>query len=107
MYKRQGLDSLKEEAIVAASDLMPSETVQMDKTKVLAFVTEQGSKSSHSAILARTMGIPAVVGLCDAFTHLKDGVTTIVDGTSGDVIVEPDENTLKDVYKRQIMRKSI
>ena len=95
-----GLDSLKEEAIVAASDLMPSETVQMDKTKVLAFVTEQGSKSSHSAILARTMGIPAVVGLCDAFTHLKDGVTTIVDGTSGDVIVEPDENTLKE-YKEK------
>lgn len=90
-----GLDSLKEEAIVAASDLMPSETVQMDKSKVLAFITEQGSKSSHSAILARTMGIPAVVGLCDAFSGLRDGVLTIVDGGAGDVIVEPDEATLK------------
>lgn len=90
-----GLDSLKEEAIVAASDLMPSETVQMDKSKVLAFITEQGSKSSHSAILARTMGIPAVVGLCDAFSDLRDGVLTIVDGGAGDVIVEPDEATLK------------
>ena len=90
-----GLDNLKEEAIVAAADLMPSETVQMDKSKVLAFVTEQGSKSSHSAILARTMGIPAVVGLCDAFSGLRDGAMAIVDGGTGDVILEPDAATLK------------
>lgn len=96
-----GLDSLKEEAIVAASDLMPSETVQMDKSKVLAFVTEQGSKSSHSAILARTMSIPAVVGLCDAFSSLKDGAMTIVDGSAGDVIIEPDEATLKEYEQKR------
>lgn len=90
-----GLDSLKSEAIVAASDLMPSETVQMDKSMVLAFVTEQGSKSSHSAILARTMGIPAVVGLRDSFAALQNGVVTIVDGSEGTIVIDPDEATLK------------
>lgn len=90
-----GLDSLKSEAIVAASDLMPSETVQMDKSMVLAFVTEQGSKSSHSAILARTMGIPAVVGLRDSFAALQNGVVAIVDGSEGTIVIDPDEATLR------------
>lgn len=95
-----GLDSLESEAIVAASDLMPSETVQMDKSMVLAFVTEQGSKSSHSAILARTMGIPAVVGLRDSFAALQNGVVTIVDGSEGMIVIDPDEATLK-VYEQK------
>lgn len=95
-----GLDSLESEAIVAASDLMPSETVQMDKSMVLAFVTEQGSKSSHSAILARTMGIPAVVGLRDSFAALQNGVVTIVDGSEGTIVIDPDEATLK-VYEQK------
>jgi len=96
-----GLDSLNTPSIVGAVDLMPSETVQMDKNMVLAFVTREGSKSSHSAILARTMGIPAVVGLADGYRELTDGVSIIVDGAAGDIILEPDEQTLTEYQKKQ------
>lgn len=96
-----GLDSLITASIVGAVDLMPSETVQMDKNMVLAFVTREGSKSSHSAILARTMGIPAVVGLADGYRELTDGVSIIVDGAAGDIILEPDTQTLAEYRKKQ------
>jgi phosphoenolpyruvate-protein phosphotransferase (PTS system enzyme I) len=97
-----GLDCLKEQVIVGAADLMPSETVQMDPAKVLAFVTREGSKSSHSAILARTMGIAAVVGLADGFSRMADGALTIVDGEAGEVLIEPDDETLEKFKKKQI-----
>jgi phosphotransferase system enzyme I (PtsI) len=87
--------------ILGTADIMPSETVQMKPEKVLAFVTQEGSKNSHSAILARTMGIPAVVGLVGRFSELSDGVMTIVDGTSGEVILEPDQNTLEEYRMKQ------
>jgi phosphoenolpyruvate-protein phosphotransferase len=96
-----GLDCLTDRSIVGAVDLMPSETVQMDKNLVLAFVTREGSKSSHSAILARTMGIPAVVGLAGGYGELTNGATIIVDGAAGDVILEPDEQTLEEYRKKQ------
>lgn len=87
--------------IVGTADMMPSETVQMKPEKVLAFVTQDGSKNSHSAILARTMGIPAVVGLVGRFSELADGAMTIVDGTSGEVILEPDKNTIAEYRIKQ------
>lgn len=87
--------------IVGTADIMPSETVQMKPEKVLAFVTQDGSKNSHSAILARTMGIPAVVGLVGRFSELADGAMTIVDGTSGEVILEPDKNTIAEYRMKQ------
>ncbi len=96
-----GLDNLEGSTIVAAADLMPSETVQMDPAKVLAFITQEGSKSSHSAILARTMGIPAVVGLAGGFAELTDKVQVIVDGTQGEVLIEPDEKDLAEYRKKQ------
>jgi phosphoenolpyruvate-protein phosphotransferase (PTS system enzyme I) len=96
-----GLESLKERTIVGAADLMPSETVQMDQDLVLAFVTRDGSKSSHSAILARTMGIPAVVGLADGYSELVDGALTIVDGLTGEVILDPDAGTIEEFRKKQ------
>jgi phosphotransferase system enzyme I (PtsI) len=86
--------SLAHKAVIAAVDLMPSETVQMDPTKVLAIVTQKGSKSSHSAILARTMGIPSVVGLKEEFAALREGMDVIVDGFTGQVILEPDEQSV-------------
>ncbi len=79
--------------ILAADDLAPSETIQLDKTKILAFVTEGGSGSSHTAILARTMGIPAIAGLGDQIKPEFEGKTAIVDGSTGEVFVEPDEET--------------
>ena len=85
-----------EKLIICADDLAPSETVALDKEKVLAFVTAHGSSNSHTAILARNMNIPAVIGLGAEFlTEIKDGENAIVDGFSGRVIIDPDNETLE------------
>lgn len=96
-----GLDSIDTPSIIGAVDLMPSETVQMDKEMALAFVTKEGSKSSHSAILARTMDIPAVVGLSDKFSKLTNNANIIVDGTLGEIIIEPDEKILAEYQQKK------
>ena len=82
-----------EPVIVVAEDLAPSETVQMDKSKVLAFVTRKGSSNSHTAILARTMNIPALINI--EYDESMDGKMAVVDGKSGNLIVGPDAETLK------------
>ena len=81
--------------IIVADDLTPSETVQLDKDKVLAFVTVHGSANSHTAILARMMNIPAVVGVNIPLDSSVNGKIGIVDGSKGQVIVEPDQETEK------------
>lgn len=88
--------------IVCADDLAPSETVALDKDKVLAFVTAYGSANSHTAILARNMNIPAVIGIGEEFLNeLEDGVQLIVDGHTGTVIIDPDESTVQQYTKKQ------
>ena len=82
-----------EPVIIVADDLAPSETVQMDKSKVLSFVTVHGSLNSHTAILARTMGIPALVATDIAEADALDGRYAVVDGAAGKLYVEPDEET--------------
>ena len=82
-----------EPVIIVADDLAPSETVQMDKSKVLSFVTVHGSLNSHTAILARTMGIPALVATDIAEADALDGKYAVVDGAAGKLYVEPDEET--------------
>ena len=95
-------DTLPENSIVCADDLTPSETVGLDKTKVLAFVTASGSISSHTAILARSRSIPAVVQIGEDFLKaIKTGVRLIVDGATGEVILEPDEETLHGMQRKQ------
>jgi phosphotransferase system enzyme I (PtsI) len=92
---------LTEPSIILAEDLAPSETVQLDKEKVLAFVTVRGSTNSHTAILARMMSIPALV---NTKIDLEDGLTgkiAIVNGNTGEFIVEPDEQLLAEVKKVQ------
>lgn len=84
-----------EPSVLAAEELTPSETMQFDKSKILALITRGGSSISHVAILARTMGIPSVVALKNGYDDLEDGMFAIVDGTSGKVILEPDESTKK------------
>ena len=79
--------------ILAADDLAPSETVQLDKSKILGFVTSGGSGSSHTAILARTMGIPAIIGVGDQLKPEYEGREVIVDGGTGNVVLDPDEPT--------------
>lgn len=85
---------MPEDALVFAEDLAPSETVQLDKDKVLAFVTIQGSVNSHTAILARTMEIPALIGTDFKLDDLENGVLAVVDGMEGKVYVDPDQTTL-------------
>ena len=88
--------------IVCADDLAPSETVSLDKDKVLAFVTAFGSANSHTAILARNMNIPAVISIGEEFLNeLEDGVQLIVDGHTGTVITDPDEVTVQQYTKKQ------
>ncbi|MDD6763381.1 MAG: phosphoenolpyruvate--protein phosphotransferase [Clostridiales bacterium] len=95
--------SCNEKVIICADDLAPSETVSLDKDSVLAFVTAHGSSNSHTAILARNMNIPAVIGAGDEFlSQIKDGDIAIVDGFTGEIIVNPDEETLKKAEKKQI-----
>ena len=79
--------------ILAADDLAPSETVQLDKSKILGFITSGGSGSSHTAILARTMGIPAIIGVGDQLKPEFEGREVIVDGGTGNVVIDPDEPT--------------
>ena len=79
--------------ILAADDLAPSETVQLDKSKILGFITEGGSGSSHTAILARTMGIPAIIGMGDQLKPEFEGREVIVDGSTGNVVIDADEQT--------------
>lgn len=87
--------SSDEKIIICADDLAPSETASLDKEKVLAFVTAQGSSNSHTAILARNMNIPAIIGVGDTFLeNIKDGDTAVADGFTGKFIVNPDEKTL-------------
>lgn len=93
--------SIKEPVIIVADDLAPSETVQLDKGKVLSFVTVHGSLNSHTAILARTMGIPALVGTELPLDETIDGKLGIVDGTGGLFYVEPDEETYARLQKAQ------
>ena len=90
-----------EPAIIVADDLAPSETVQMDKDKVLSFVTVHGSLNSHTAILARTMAIPALVGTPLPLDESVDGKLGIVDGSEGTIYVDPDEETLAAMQKRR------
>ncbi|NLZ54826.1 MAG: phosphoenolpyruvate--protein phosphotransferase, partial [Thermoanaerobacteraceae bacterium] len=88
--------TLSEKVIIIARDLTPSDTAQMDKDKVLAFATDMGGRTSHTAIMARSLEIPAVVGLVDATVRVRDGDNVIVDGNKGIVYINPDESILKE-----------
>lgn len=94
--------SLNDKMIICADDLAPSETVSLDKDKVLAFVTAHGSSNSHTAILARNMNIPAVIGVGEEFlAALNEGDDAVVDGFTGEVFVNPDGETRARLLKKQ------
>lgn len=94
--KAMGLNIESTNTIVVAYDLTPSDTAQLDRSKVVAFLTDIGGRTSHSAIMARTLEIPAIVGLNDITSSVKDGDFIIVDGVEGNVILHPDEATVKE-----------
>jgi len=95
-------DKMEEEVIIIAEDLTPSDTAQLDTDKVLAFVTRDGSRTSHSAIMARSLGIPSVVGTgSEVIEKAENNMEIIVDGNSGKVYFNPDQSTL-DEYKQKL-----
>ena len=92
--------AINEQVIVVANDLTPSDTAQLNREFVLGFTTDIGGRTSHSAIMARSLEIPAVVGTKEATEKIEDGMIVIVDGLSGDVLINPDEATIAH-YKQQ------
>lgn len=95
------LEDLSEKSVIIAHDLSPSDTAMMNKEKVLAFVTEIGGPTSHTAILGRSLEIPAIVGLDNVTLEIKTGDQVIIDGTRGVVIVDPDEKTIEEYTHEQ------
>lgn len=104
---RQSLADLKERVIVVAHDLSPSDTAAMHKKNVAAFVTDIGGKTSHTAIMAKSLEIPAVVGVEEGTSKIKPGDILIVDGIMGIVIVNPDEKTLAEYRLEEEKLKGI
>ncbi len=86
--------------VLAADDLAPSETAALDRDKIVGFITAKGSRNAHTAIFARTMGIPAVVGLGDALPADGEGATVYLDGQTGEVFIEPDAQTAAELDAR-------
>lgn len=107
--KKVSLEYLSEHSIIVASDLTPSDTASLDKNNILGFVTEKGGVTSHTAILAEALGIPAVVGVKAATTEIIDGEELIIDGSEGTVIVQPTDE-VKNSYlakKSELEKKAI
>ncbi len=93
------MDDLDKDTIIVAQDLTPSDTAQLDKDKVIAFLTNIGGRTSHSAIMARTLEIPAIVGMQDITESVKNNDVAIVDGIKGIVIINPDKETIEKYEK--------
>ncbi len=91
----------EENTVVVAHDLTPSDTAGLDRTKVVGFITNIGGRTSHAAIMARTLEIPAVLGLGDITTAVKTGDAVIVDGITGDVIINPSEEVLAEYREKK------
>jgi phosphotransferase system enzyme I (PtsI) len=100
-HKQESLADIKEEAVIIAHDLAPSDTLQMRKDKILGFATDVGSRTSHTAILARSLGIPAAVGLGKITEEVQTGDVVVLDGLHGIVIVDPNEDTFLGYLKKK------
>ncbi|ETK28328.1 phosphoenolpyruvate-protein phosphotransferase PtsI [Paenibacillus larvae subsp. larvae DSM 25719] len=99
----RSLDDFEEPVVLIADDLAPSDTAQLNRDKVAGFATNIGGRTSHSAIMARSMEIPAVVGLKKATEEIKDGDYVILDGSKGVIIINPEEDVLK-AYQEQLVK---
>ena len=99
--RMKDLSNLDPETVVVAYDLTPSDTAQLDLKNAVGFITEIGGKTSHSAIMARSLELPAVVGVKDALKELADGASIVMNGEIGEIIIEPDADTLKDYMEKR------
>ena len=102
--KQEEVDHLREEVVILAADLTPTQTAGFDKSFVKGFATEKGGRTSHTAIVARSLGIPAVVALGDMSSEIPPECVVIIDGNRGVVVIDPDDDTLKqyDIYAKQM-----
>ncbi len=98
---QQSLTELEQKSVIVAHDLSPADTMQMDKTRVIGFITDVGGRTSHTAILARSLGIPAVLGLESATALIREGLPVIIDGTSGTVILNPSESSFREYLDKK------
>ena len=98
---RESLADVDEQVIVVAHDLTPADTVQIDKNKVVGFITDIGGRTSHTAILARSMGIPAVLGLETVTSLVPNGIPMIIDGSTGTVVLKPSPETFRDYLQKK------
>jgi phosphotransferase system enzyme I (PtsI) len=98
---QQSLAELERKSIIVAHDLSPADTMQMDKSRVIGFITDVGGRTAHTAILARSLGIPAVVGLESATALVREGLPVIIDGTTGTVILRPSQATFKEYLEKK------
>src|SRR3954470_17919493 len=105
--KQEDLSNLQHDVIVIARDLLPSQTAKFDKTHVKGFATDVGGRTSHTAIVARAMGIPAVVGLGNITGEISGGDTIIIDGHNGVVIINPDEEQLAEYRESERSRERL
>ena len=103
--ERQELSALNQDVIVVAHDLLPSQTASLDRQHVKGFVVDVGGRTSHTAIVARGMGIPAIVGMGDVTARIKNGDHVIVDGTRGTMVVHPAADQLVE-YRAQLERQA-
>lgn len=101
------LKGIKDDAVIVARDLTPSQAAGFDRRHVLAFATDLGGKTSHTAIVARALGIPAVVGVAHLTAHVSDDTPVIIDGDRGVVVIDPDEKTLEGYENYIEARKSV
>lgn len=99
--KQEPISAIDGKVIVVAHDLSPADILQIDKTKVIGFMTDMGGKTSHSAILARALEIPAVVGIERITGEIEDGATVVIDGATGTVISNPDQETFREYLRRK------
>lgn len=98
---QQKIQNLERKSVVIAHDLSPADTLQMDKEQVIGFVTDLGGRTSHTAILARSLGLPAVVGMETITSNVSSGTAIIIDGSHGDVILNPDAATLQEYLEKK------
>ncbi len=105
--RRDFLSQLEGSAIIVARDLTPSDTINLDRHKILGFATDMGGRTSHASLVARSYEVPAVVGLREIFKMVKTGDRLVLDGSAGVAIVHPSVSTLKKYRKRQIKQHEI
>src|SRR5690606_4082109 len=98
---RTDLSHFDEDVVLLADDLSPSEFALMDMNRIKGFVTEKGGRTSHVAIMARTLGVPAVVGANDITTHVAEQSLVVLDGDTGDVFIDPDQTVLSRFEKQK------